>query len=222
MKIIQEKYQDVPCIRPWGYFHGEAESDQVRYHDVVVEAIEKVMDTSLEDWMETELHLLHTSFHWPLHGDIPSYLEPLEKAKSLTDANPLLTCFKSLICAFEGIAKVREAYVRESLVVLQRGRELADANDDSFYKYMNMLQEANILRIINVQDSLTLFEELYDLVQDLEVPYLLIEVMNDSAIAFEVAGEYDLAISSHLECIKILGVGVTTSVLLSRIYSTVH
>ncbi len=219
INLIQEKYKDVPCIRPWGYVLTSGQSDQVKSHDDVVEAIEKAIDTSLDDWMVTELHLLHASFHWPLFGDIPSLLEPLEKARSLTEANPLLNCFEPLICAFEGLAKQREGYAKESLVVYQRGKELAEVHDDSLYKYMNLLDRAVVLQILNLQESLAQYEILYELVQDLEVPYLIAEVLNDSAVAFQTAGEYDLAISCHHEQIKILGEADTPCVILSSIFA---
>ncbi|MHA2313274.1 MAG: hypothetical protein ACXADF_17445, partial [Candidatus Thorarchaeota archaeon] len=76
MRLIKEKFGNVDCIRPWGFAHTSSLSDQARYHDAVVEAIEKAMDSSLKGWIAIELHLLHTFFHWPVHGDIPSYLEP--------------------------------------------------------------------------------------------------------------------------------------------------
>jgi tetratricopeptide (TPR) repeat protein len=219
MSLIQEKYRDVPCIRPWGYVITSSESDQIRYHEAVVEAIEKAIDTNLDDWMVTELHLLHTSFHWPIFGDIPSLLEPLEKAKSLIEANPLLNCFEPLICAFEGVAKRREGYSNDSLVFYQRGQELAEVYDDSLYKYMNLLDGAYVLTNLNIQEALVQYEELYELVQDLEVPYLVAEVLNDSGVAFETTGEYDLAISSHLEGIKVLGEDDTPCLRLSSIYA---
>ncbi len=220
MNPIQEKYKDVLCIRPWGYPHRESGSDQLRYHDDVVEAIEEAMNTSLDDWMVTELHLLHTFFHWPLYDDILSYLEPLEEAKRLVEVNPLLNCFESLICAFEGWAKVREDYTKESLTIVQRGLELAEKHDDTLYKYMNLGVQAMVLYSFSIQESVARFEELYGLVQDLEVPYLIAEVLNDSSLAFEAAGEFDLAISCHLEDIKILGGGDTPYTALARIYST--
>jgi tetratricopeptide (TPR) repeat protein len=220
MSQIQARYNDVSCIRPWGYPHGEASSDQLRYHDAVVEAIKEAMDISLDDWMVTELHLLHTFFHWPIHGDIPSYLEPLEKARSLVDTNPQLNCFESLICAFDGWAKYREGQPKDSLALAQRGQELAEVHDDTLYKYMNLGVEAVVHFNFNIPESLARYEELYDMVQVLEVPYLIAEVLNDSSLAFEAAGEYDLAISSHLEGIKILGEGDTPYVVLSRIYCT--
>jgi hypothetical protein len=45
--------------------------------------------------------------------------------------------------------------------------------DDSLFKYMNLLEHGTFLLAVNVQDSLERFEELYDLVQDLEVPCLV-------------------------------------------------
>ncbi|MHA1390456.1 MAG: hypothetical protein ACTSR9_18725 [Candidatus Thorarchaeota archaeon] len=218
--LIQDKYKDVPCIRPWGYPHNSVERDQLLYHDAVVEAIDKVLDSSAEDWMETELHLLHTFYHWPI-GDIPSYLEPLDKAMRLIDVNPLLECFKPLVYAFEGTVKVREGIREDSLVVVRMGRELAEVHNDSLYMYLNLLQEGNILRTRNVRDSLACFEVLHDLVQDLEVPYCLAEVLNDSSIAFEAAGEYDLAISCHLEKMKIFGMeDILLEPIPARVYAT--
>jgi tetratricopeptide (TPR) repeat protein len=219
MALIQENYKDVPWIRPWGFAHTSSLSDQARYHDAVVESIEKAMDSSLKGWIAIELHLLHTFFHWPVHGDIPSYLEPLEKAKRLIEANPVLNCFEPLICGFEGWAKIREGDTEESRVVFQRGLELAWVCDDSLFKYFSLLGDALSLISLNIQESIARYEELYDLIRDLEVPYFEAEVLNDSAHAYEAAGEYDLAILCHLEGIKIMGESDTSCLLLSRLCS---
>jgi hypothetical protein len=81
--------------------------------------------------------------------------------------------FKPLIYAFEGMAKIREGAIKESILDVQRGQELAEVYDDSLFKYMNLLEHGTFLLAVNVQDSLERFEELYDLVQDLEVPCLV-------------------------------------------------
>jgi tetratricopeptide (TPR) repeat protein len=216
--LIQKKYRDVLCIRPWAYAHNSVERDQVRFHDAVVEAIDKVIDSSAEDWMETELHLLHTFYHWP-SGEVTSLLEPVEKAKMLINENPLLNCFEPLIHAFEGMAKAKEGFQVESIASVQRGRELAEKHDDALFIYMNLLEHALFLNNVSVQESLARFEELYDLALDLEVPYFTAEVLNDSAIVFEAAGEYDLAISSHYEKLKLLN-GAIPEPTPSRVYST--
>ncbi len=222
MNRIQEKYNEVVWIRPWGYYHGSMERDQIQQHDELVGSIEKALDCSHEDWIETELHLLHAFFHHPF-GDVESVLEPLEKAKGLIDTHPQLRCFESLIYAFEGLTKAREGDMKGCFSVLRKGREFAEEYDDTLYKYMNMLQEGNMLRLIDVQNATSLFEDLYDLVQDLDVPYFLCEVLNDYAIVFEAKGEFDLAISSHFEILKIMGdlrFSDTFWLLLSRNYAT--
>jgi len=45
--LIQKKYKEVPCIRPWGYSHNSLERHQILYHDAVVEAIGKAKDSSM-------------------------------------------------------------------------------------------------------------------------------------------------------------------------------
>jgi len=219
MKQIQERYREVPCVRPWGHLHATTGTDQAAHHDAVVKAIEEAMDCSLEDWMKAELYLLHAFYHWPSHGDIPSLVEPLEKAKDLIEANPVLNCFEPLVCTFEAMVKRRESDKMGAIPDYQRGQQIAEARDDSLYRYMNLIGLANTLRDLNTQESLTLFEELYDLALDLQVPYFVAEVLNDSALTFETAGEYDLAISCHQEGIKVFGGGDGPSLILSRIYS---
>ncbi|NHI90075.1 MAG: hypothetical protein EAX87_11180 [Candidatus Thorarchaeota archaeon] len=222
MKLINEKFKDVPWIRPWVYYLGSMQRDQELQHDTVVQSIQTAIDSMPQDWIETELHLLHAFFHWPL-GEIPSLFEPLEKTRDLISANPLLSCFEPLILAFEGLAKMREGDRKEALDVLRNGKNLAKKNDDALYLYMNAIDEGNTLRSVNVQDASVVFEELYDLTLDLDVPYFICEVLNDSSIVFEALGEYDLAISCHLEILKTLGElppSETLWALLSRIYAT--
>ena len=69
---------------------------------------------------------------------------------------------------------------------------------------------------------MALFEELYELAQELDVTYYICEVLNDSSHAFEAAGEYDLAISSIQEIISSeqeSGLAETNFIILSRNYA---
>lgn len=218
IQSIQETHKHLHCIRPWGYPHANM-TLLMKLHDSVVEAIEKARSANVEDWMEVELHLLHSYFHYPYHGDIPSLLQPLTKARELLDVNPLLKCFEPLICALEGHALRMEGDVEASIAKLGEGLKCAEVYDDSLYKYVILVNYAESISRIDVQRALCIYEDLYELAQDFDVPYLLSEVLNDSAIAFEIAGEYDLAISSNLEVIKIIGENFWTSTILSRIYA---
>ena len=88
MKLIQERYNEISWIRPWGYYHGSMERDQLQQHDALVGSVDKALEGSPEEWIKTELHLLHAFFHHPF-GDVEGLLEPLEKAKTLIDAGVL-------------------------------------------------------------------------------------------------------------------------------------
>ena len=220
MRSIQEKYKNVPSVRPWGYMHGTTASHQVQYHDAVVEAVDNALASPVDGWMAVELHLLHAHFHYPVFGDTPSLLEPLEKAKSLIEATPLLTCFDPWILVYEGLAQDREGHTKDAVATYRRGLELARRNDDSLYMHLTFETLSSVLKDIDIHESLALLEEMYNLDQDLEVPYMIAEVLFDSSIVFEETGEYDLAISSLNESIKILSGGDTVSLALSRIYAT--
>ena len=200
--LIQEKYKDVPCIRPWGYAHASVESDQIRFHDSVVTAIESLMQESVDDWILTELHLLHAHYHWPMFGDIPSLLEPVEKARELIAANSLLRCFEAQAYFYDGWSKRVEGNIDSSVATYKRGLELAESHDESLHRYMNLGGLGDVLKNVSIKEAAARFEESYSVVQDLEVPYLEGEVLHDSGLVFEVAGEYDLAMATYLESLK--------------------
>ncbi|MHA2223222.1 MAG: tetratricopeptide repeat protein, partial [Candidatus Thorarchaeota archaeon] len=74
---------------------------------------------------------------------------------------------------------------------------------------------------VSIKKAIALFEEAYQLTLKLEVPYLEAEVLHDSGLVFEVAGEYDLAISSYQEMGKVYqfdGSQNSESAPISRVY----
>jgi len=222
--LLGDKYGEIHFIKPWLYIVDSGERDQAMVHDVVVEHIEKAIGNSIEDWMEVDLHILHAFLHHPL-GEVISLFEPLDKIKEMIEANPQLGCFESVLYAFEAIAKLKENDVNGALEILQKGKSLAKRHDDSVYMYMNMLQEALILSAVNVNESASKFENLYELVQELQVPSFVTEILNDSSLLYETMGEYDLAISSHHEIMKIVEdidgrLSDTNFIILSRSYAT--
>ncbi|MHA1615208.1 MAG: tetratricopeptide repeat protein [Candidatus Thorarchaeota archaeon] len=223
MKSIKEKYGDKLRIKPWLHIIDSGERDQVLSHDSVVASIAKLIENSVDDWIEVELHILHAFLHHPF-GEVISLFEPLEKVKGLIEANPQLGCFESVIHAFEGIAFVREGNISKALEVLQKGKSLAEKHDDALYLYMNMLQEGIILTYVDIHDAAAVFENLYELVQDLEIPAFVTEILNDSSLVYETTGEFDLTISSHNEIMNITGSGRlsdTTFIILARTYATI-
>jgi len=220
--LLGKKYGDVLFIRPWLHVIDSAVKVQALAHDTVVESIDKALETGVDDWIEIDLHILHAFFHHPF-GEVISLYEPLEKVKGLIDTHPRLGCFESIIYAFEGIAKTREGEVKEALEVLQKGKNLAELHSDELYMYMNMLQEGIILIYVNVHEAAKVFEDLYELVQKLQVSAFVVEILNDSSLLYETTGEFDLTISSHHEIMKIMGDsmgGDTTFTILARTYAT--
>jgi tetratricopeptide (TPR) repeat protein len=223
-KLLGEKYGDVPYIQPWVYVVDSGERDQVLVHDVVVEHIEKAIEHSIENWMEVDLHILHAFLHHPF-GEVISLYEPLDKVKDLIATHPHLGCFESVLYAFEAIAKLKENNINDALEIVQKGKSLAKRHDDALYMYMNMLQEALVLSVVDVNKSASMFEDLYELVQELQIPAFETEILNDSSLLYETMGEFDLVISCHHEMMKILDgsdrrISDTTFIILARSYAT--
>ena len=222
--LLEEKYRDVPWIKPWLYIVDSGVRDQKMAHDDVVELIEKAIEHSIEDWIEIDLHILHAFFHHPF-GEAINLYEPLDKIKGMIKTNPRLDCFESVLYGFEAIGKLKENNINDALEIVQKGKFLAKRHDDAVYMYMNMLQEALILSVVNVNKSASMFENLYELVQELQVPAFETEILNDSSLLYETMGEFDLVISCHQEIMKILDasdrrISDTTFVILARTYAT--
>ncbi len=222
VKLLVERHGDSPFIMPWMHVIDSGERDQALSHDTVVEYIEKSIECSVDDWIEADLHILHAFLHHPF-GEVISLFEPLDKVKGMIDTNPRLGCFESVLYAFEAIAKTREGNIKDALEVLKKGKSLAELHGDALYMYMNLLQEGIILTFVNVHEAASVFEDLYELVQDLQVPALVTEILNDSSLVYETTGEFDLTISCHHEIMKILGdrrLSDTNFIILSRTYAT--
>jgi len=224
LQLIGEKYNDVPWIKPWLHIVDSGERDQALAHDTVIRQIDFALELPVDDWIEIDLHILHAFFHHPF-GEVPSLYEPLEKVKGLINDSPHLDCYEPITYAFEAIAKAREGEIMEALEGLQKGKTLAKSHDDELYLYMNMLQEGILLSYINVKEAAVVFEDLYELVENLQVPAFFTEILNDSSILYETMGEFDLTISCHHEMMKILDgddrrISDTTFIILGRTYAT--
>jgi len=204
VKQLGERYGEILFIRPWLHIIDSGQKVQALYHDTVIAAIDRAIETSVDNWIEVNLHILHAFFHHPF-GEVISLYEPLEKVKAMINSNPHLRCFESIIYAFEGIARARDGEIMEALEVLQKGKALAESYNDEFYMYINMLQEGIIQICLNVHDAAAIFEDLYELVQKFQVPGFVTEILNDSSLVYETLGEFDLVISSIQEIMKIVG-----------------
>jgi tetratricopeptide (TPR) repeat protein len=223
-KALDEKYENIPCVKPWTFLVITAESSQALQYDSFKAALDIALESVVDDWIRTELHVLHSLFHWPYLFDAPSQLRPLEEAKRLIGKNPKLQCFSPLVIFLESEARGKAGDCEGDVTGYDAAYRLVVESGDSVVEYMFRLVQANYERHKNLGESFRLFDELYTFAQDLGVASFQVEVLHDLSISFEVAGEYDLAISSHLECIEMVGLsnpGIDTHYsLLSRHYAS--
>jgi tetratricopeptide (TPR) repeat protein len=217
INAITEKYGDLVCIKPWRYVSGEVQYYQQDQFQDIKESLDQVLESSTDDWMIAEL-LLTYSFNLVI---------PLETTRMLSIANEImnqrsdLACVEPVVYLAEGYKIWMEGKTSEARVSCQKGLDLARANDDVVYEFFGLLYLANVTKNFNYRKGLDLFEQAYQIAQDLDVSYFIAEILNDSTMAYEIAGEYDLAISSQLDGINEYSEGgfdVRYSIL-SRLYA---
>ncbi|MHA2209374.1 MAG: tetratricopeptide repeat protein [Candidatus Thorarchaeota archaeon] len=204
-KSLGQKCEHLPQVRPWTFLVYTAESSQALQYDAFKAALDAALETSIDDWIITELHVLHSLFHWPYLFDAPSQLRPLEEAKQLISKNPKLQCFSPLVIFLESEARSKAGDCEGDITGYDAAYRQAVEFGDSVVEYMFRLVRANYERNKNLSESFRLFDELYRFAQELGVASFQVEVLHDLSMSFEVAGEYDLAISSQLECIEMVG-----------------
>ncbi len=114
--------------------------------------------------------------------------------------------------------------MRGGIADYQKGIDIASADDDHLYVYENLMGLAQARKWTDPQEALDLYDRIYDLAKNLGVPYLIAEVLNDSALVYEAAGEYDMALHCHFKRMKVYeppeGFGDQPAIILSRIYAS--
>ena len=198
MSTIAEKYRHLARIKPWILsFKGfQYKSEDYKNFQSI---IDDFVVSQKADWIVIELLLQH-SLNLLMHLES---VHLLSTAKDLLIRNPNLKCFEPLVELADGYMQWLEGEKLVGLSHIQKGLELARKNDDAVYEYYGLLSLGNCKKQLNYREGLDVFEVAYQLAQDLGVSFFVSEILNDSTMAYEIAGEYDLAISSQLDGINV-------------------
>ncbi|MFW9910145.1 MAG: tetratricopeptide repeat protein, partial [Candidatus Thorarchaeota archaeon] len=214
-------------VKLWGYRPGlESDSPGLigpsqsgdrmdRFNREVMEALR----SSSEDWIQTEILISQAC---SLSGfPFQEAQTILDQIRNLREKNANLRCFEPQVYSFEGFAKRRELPPEDLVPILEMGLSISKEFGDTLSEVDILSTMAWVMRDLDIMKASTLYEEAYSLAQDLEVPFLIADVMSDTALVYELTGEYDLAIACHLEGIEIYNLSHPTVpyLILSRIYS---
>lgn len=215
---IKRKYGHLVCIRPWCHVYGVSQFYQLDLQQQIKDDLDLLIETSAPDWMLTEL-LLMNSF------DVYSHLEATQKlsiAKDIMNRNPNLDCFEYLYHLAKGLTVWQEGNRSECIELSKKATTLARAQGDLFGEFNSIQLTANAVKSIDVKKSQDMFEEAHQIALDLEVPFFIADLLSDYSLVYEISGEYDLALSSQLECHKIFSEGgmEVPYIITSRIYSS--
>jgi len=194
-EVIRKKYGHLTCIRPWCNVYGVSQFYQIDLQKKIKDDLDTLIRTSPKDWMIVDLLI------WNAH-DVYSQMDANQKitiAKDIINKNPNLNCFEYTLYSAEGLMKWQEGKPTEAIDLWHQARDYASSQNDILSEYYNILNMANYTKSVDCRKSFDLFEEAYQIALDLQVPFLIADLLSDYSLAYEVSGEYDLALSSQFE-----------------------
>lgn len=195
---VLEKYNSLTSIRPWTYYWGTQESYKHENCQAILQSLDSALKPPIDSWIAAELLLAH-AYNLAMR---PEGTNLLSKANTLLDKNPDLLCFKPLAYIAEGKINSVEAKASDAAAFNRKGYELARTISDAIYECLSLLSLGEITIRMNPQESLDLFEQAYQIAQDLEVPVFAGEALSNAGLVYEALGEYDFAISGQLESLN--------------------
>ena len=193
--LMKQKYGHVPMIRPWCSIYGVSQFYRRDLQKKVKEDIDLVVKESNKDWIKVLLLILNSL-------DVYSQMDANQKlaaAQEIMESNPNLRCFQDALCEAEATVRWHEGNPSVCDGLLLKAREEARAINDALTEYKSIQALGNRTKNVDHAKGLRLFEEAYQIALDLDVPFLIADLLSDYSLAYEIAGEYDLALSSQLE-----------------------
>ncbi len=195
---ILEKYNSLASIKPWGYIWGTQERWNVEICQALLQSINSALKPPTENWKIVELLLAH-AFNL---SNRPEAVNLLSTAKAILNQEPDLLCFEPIVYLIEGDMFSLEGKAIDAMTSYRKAYELAIAKNDSVYEFFSIVSLGNCSRNRTPQESIDLFEQAYQIAQDLGTPVFTGEALHYVGLTYEILGEYDLAISSQLECLN--------------------
>ena len=193
------KHGDLTTIKAWV-------TDDINSRTI---AIDEVLSSDLDNWIEIELHYLKTQ-----HPDFRDHLGSLvsfDKSKELLETDAKLRCFESRILTIEGIVKRIEGDIHGAILNFKEGLNIATEFDDRVRVTDLLLSIGNLTKDINAKESWELFDKAHRSAKSIGYHRGVGAALLEMGKVSYIRGEYDLAIQSLLESDNIY-----SSVLLSE------
>jgi tetratricopeptide (TPR) repeat protein len=215
---ILDKYNSLTIVKPWRYYWGTHESYKFKNCQAILESLNSALKPPTDSWIAAELLLAH-AYNLAVR---PEGAILLTKANVILDRQPELLCFKPLAYIVEGCMNHSRGKVTDVATSCRKAYELAHANDDSVYEFFTLLLLGDSTKNKSPHESIDLFEQAYQIAQDLGAPVFIGETLHSVGLVYEILGEYDLAIPSQLECITEVGTAGSEIIfaILSRLYAS--
>ena len=218
LECLKDKYTDRPEIIIWT-FPLLGDSDRTEYRDEYQEVRSKVTKLRLPDWFLIEIHLSLDDWFARTSAETS---ELIEKIESILNRNNDLDWYKTALISMESWVHNMNGDSITSILMLQKGLELAEKYDDIYGVMASNWQLANSLRNHNAQKALEYVEEHNRIAVFLGLPRSMELARHLMGVIHLTRGEYDMALECNFAAIEVYYHNTRPSSTMCGVISTIY
>ena len=218
LECLKDKYTDRPEIIIWT-FPLLGDSDRTEYRDEYQEVRSKVTKLKLPDWFLIEIY--STLDDWFARTSAETS-ELIEKIESILNHNNGLDWYKMALIDMESSIHIKNGDFVSSILILQKGLELAEKYDDVYGVMSFNYFLANSLRNHNAKKALEYVEEYNRLAIFLGLPRSMELARHLMGFIHLTRGEYDMALECDFAAIEVYYHNTRPSSTMCGVISTIY
>lgn len=196
MRHIAAEYPEHAIIRPWTICQRTPDNAGAMLSQIR-ESIQGAISAKPEDWILVQLPQVGESFPG-LIPEIPGFLEAVnEKLVS----QPKLECFKAGLHSLRCWIHVIDDNIEKAVVEIEEGLDIAQKCDDRYRIMKLLIDYANLIKNSDVRLALDHLENAHVICTELDAIHEKSVILNEMGLVSTILGEYDLALSCHLDSV---------------------
>jgi tetratricopeptide (TPR) repeat protein len=195
--LIRSRCDEDVITRPWSFFN-DPEFSFLRELEKFEKTVQESLNSGPSNWIRLHLHLIGGFM-----GTWVDYKKHIDSAHELISTEPELECFSPHLCYIEQYVKRREGDIDGILKGYQNGLEIAERNDDVYWKAILLQGKAMALQESNPHEALELLNEALELSKSICTIVHSQKIISDMGHIHSILGEYDLALAFYLEGVEL-------------------
>ena len=200
-EVLRGKYYDYPLIRPW-LIPIRSVGEAIEVGESLETAINAALETDSPDWIKMELLLLRVKLFMNVKGE-PDFSIALDGATRflLNNLDEHSDIFMAYIHQANGMRLLTESQ-DEAMKEFENALILSKSADNPIHTATLLYQLGNQIKSFDAKRAMDMLVEACEISRDLGHPYVMQGPLNVMSLIAATVGEYDLALNSLFEAIR--------------------